>query len=197
MQKFSEIWRFITHLANEFRESGCQQRAAALTYMTLFAIVPMLMVIYSAFSVIPAFQGYGAQLQDLLFSHLMPDSGSEIQSYLTDFSSQARSLTGWGVGMLVVTAYLMLTNIEKTFNGIWGVTEARKGLSNFLLYWAVLSLGPLLLGLGLAMSTYLLSLTLFVDEYDSLGIVPFLLKFVPWILTTAAFTLLFAAVPNC
>ena len=79
MKKLADLWRFIVHLKAEYGAAGCQHRAAALTYMTLFAIVPMLMVIYSAFSVIPAFQGYGAQLQNLLFTHLVPDTGSEIQ----------------------------------------------------------------------------------------------------------------------
>ena len=191
------FWRFMPYLAREFMAKGCQKQAAALTFMTLFATVPMLTVVYSMFSLVPAFQGLGDQLQALLFQHFLPDSSSEITSYLSEFSSQARSLTLVGVVVLVATAYLMLKNIEKTFNDIWGVKEARKGLSNFLLYWAVLSLGPLLLGIGLAMSTYLLSMRLFVDEIDTLGIMPALLTFVPWLLTTAAFTLLFAAVPNC
>lgn len=191
------VWRFFPYLVRQFLDKGLQRRAAALTYMTLFAIVPMLTVIYAMFSLVPSFQGLGDQLQGFLFQHLLPDSSLEITSYLETFSSQARSLTLAGVLMLVATAYLMLKNIEKAFNEIWGVREARKGLSNFLLYWAILSLGPLLLGIGLAMSTYLLSLRLFVDGFDALGIIPWLLTFTPWLLTTAAFTLLFAAVPNC
>jgi membrane protein len=194
---FERIWRFLPYLWGEFNDKGCRQQAAALTFMTLFAIVPMLTVVYSMFSVVPSFQGMAEQLQEVMFKHFLPDSSVEIQHYLSDFSSQARSLTLVGVGMLVATAYLMLKNIEKTFNNIWGVKEARKGLSNFLLYWAVLSLGPLLLGIGMGMSTYLISLRLFVDEIDVIGVLPVLLTFVPWVLTAAAFTLLFAAVPNC
>lgn len=133
----------------------------------------------------------------MLYQHMLPDSGLEITNYLQTFSSQARSLTLAGIGLLVVTAYLMLKNIERAFNDIWGIKEQRKGLSNFLLYWAVLSLGPLLLGVGLAMSTYLLSMRLFVDGNASMGIIPLVLNYTPWLLTSAAFTLLFAAVPNC
>src|SRR5690606_33580770 len=80
---------------------------------------------------------------------------------------------------------------------IWGVLHGRKGVANFLLYWAVLSLGPLLLGMGLAMSTYLTSLRLFMDAYDSLGLVAWVFRIGPWLLTVAAFTLLFVTVPNC
>ena len=188
---------FMVNLVGEFREKGCQKNAAALTYMTLFALVPMMTVTYSMFSVIPAFNGVADQLQGLIFESFLPETSSDIQAYLSDFSSQARSLTGFGVGMLVVTAYLMLTNIEKTFNNIWGVKEARRGLSSFLLYWAVLSIGPLLLGAGLVMSTYVLSVKMVVQEYDQLGLTSVLFSYVPIGMTSIAFTLLFAAVPNC
>ena len=188
---------FLRHLVLAFFETGCQKSAAALTYMTLFAIVPLMTVMYSVFSIIPAFTGVGEGLQATLFSHFVPEAGLELQAYLTDFSSQARSLSGVGVLMLVVTAYFMLTNIEKTFNYIWGVHKPRRGLSSFLLYWAVLSIGPLLLGAGLAINTYLLSLKYLLNTYDTLGISAFLFRALPFVMTSSAFTLLFVAVPNC
>lgn len=191
------VWNFIRNLAHEFMDKGCQKSAAALTYMTLFALVPLMTVTYSMFSLFSIFDGVAQQLQTMIFSHFIPQTGDEVQKYLSNFSSQARSLTGFGVGMLVVTAYLMLTNIEKTFNTIWGVKRARRGLSSFLLYWAVLSIGPLLLGAGLVMSTYLLSLKLVVNEFDQIGVSTMLFRLVPLGMTSIAFTLLFAAVPNC
>lgn len=191
------VWNFIRNLAHEFMDKGCQKSAAALTYMTLFALVPLMTVTYSMFSLFSIFDGVAVQLQDLIFSHFVPQTGDEVKKYLSNFSSQARSLTGFGVAILVITSYLMLTNIEKTFNTIWGVKRARRGLSSFLLYWAVLSIGPLLLGAGLVMSTYLLSLKLVVSEYDQLGVSTMFFRLVPLAMTSMAFTLLFAAVPNC
>lgn len=190
-------WRFLSLMWRDFWAYGCQKSAAALTYMTLFAIVPLMTVFYAMFSLVPDFSGVGEQLRELIFTHLIPETGQEVQNYLQDFASQARSLTGFGVGMLVVTAYLMLTNIEKTFNAIWGVQKSRQGLSSFLLYWAVLSLGPLLIGAGLAMNTYMLSLKLFFNEFDSFGVSTLVFRAVPFVLLVSAFTLLFAAVPNC
>lgn len=192
-----EVGLFFKNLAFEFLDKGCQKSAAALTYMTLFALVPLMTVTFSMFSVIPAFDGVAEQLQTLIFTHFIPETGSEVQRYLGDFSAQARRLTGAGVGILVVTAYLMLTNIEKTFNAIWGVQQARRGLASFLLYWAVLSIGPLLLGAGMVMTTYLVSLRMLMRELDQLGISTMVFSLVPLLLTSAAFTLLFAAVPNC
>lgn len=188
---------FFMLIVSQFREKSCQKSAASLTYVTLFSIVPLMTVTYSMFSIIPAFQGLGDQLQDLIFAHVLPETGQELINYLRDFSTQARKLTLFGVIFLVGSAYIMLTTIEKNFNAIWGVLHGRKGVANFLLYWAVLSLGPLLLGLGLAMSTYLASLRLLMDAYDSLGLVAWVFRIGPWLLTVAAFTLLFVTVPNC
>ncbi len=194
---FHDSRRFLAHFGRQIIAKGCQKSAAALTYMTLFAIVPLMTVVYSMFSLIPAFKGMGDTVQSFIFTNLVPSAGQEVQTYLAGFSEQARNLTFVGAGMLLITSYLMLKNIEKTFNAIWDVADARSGLQNFLLYWAVLSLGPLCLGIGLAMSTYLLSLRLLVGEYDSLGLLPQFLQFFPWVLTSAAFTLLYLAVPNC
>ncbi len=188
---------FLLLIVSQYREKSCQKSAASLTYVTLFSIVPLMTVTYSMFSIIPAFQGLGDQLQNLIFAHVLPETGQELINYLRDFSSQARKLTLFGVIFLVGSAYIMLTTIEKNFNAIWGVLHGRKGVANFLLYWAVLSLGPLLLGMGLAMSTYLTSLRLFMDAYDSLGLVAWVFRIGPWLLTVAAFTLLFVTVPNC
>jgi membrane protein len=92
---------------------------------------------------------------------------------------------------------LMLKNIEKTFNSIWKTRDNRRGLSSFLLYWAILSLGPLCIGLALGINTYLVSLKVIFDQVDVIGIGPYILRLTPYLLTSAAFTLVFAAVPNC
>ncbi|WP_461515931.1 YihY family inner membrane protein [Porticoccus sp.] len=188
---------FFRHLGKRFANDGCRQSAAALTYMSLFAVVPLMTLMYSMFSLIPAFQGLGEQVQQLIFSNFVPQSGAEIQDYLSEFSNQARTLSAAGAIILVITSYLMLTNIEHTFNNIWGTAGARRGLSSFLLYWGILSLGPLLLGVGLMMRTYLVSFQLLVDEVDVLGITALIFEYLPMLFTWAAFTLLFLAVPNC
>lgn len=189
--------QFLKVMLEQFRDNDCIKSAGFLTYVTLFALVPFMTVTYSMFSIIPAFQGLGIELQELIFANMVPQTGEEVLSYLRTFSEQARKLTIVGVAFLVISAYFMLTNIEKNFNSIWGGMRGRYGLSKFLLYWALLTLGPLLLGAGLAMSTYLASLRLFMDEYRALGWLTWIFGFSPWVLTTATFTLLFAAVPNC
>lgn len=195
--KIALVGQFIRYIRLRFDRDGCRQSAAALTYMSLFAIVPMLTLMYGMFSLIPAFQEVGGQVESWIFSKVLPSSGQEITSYLTEFSAQARKLSSAGALILILTSYLMLANIEKTFNHIWGTDGGRRGLSGFLLYWAILSLGPLLLAAGMLMKTYLLSFQLMVDEVDALGLSQYIFAYLPWLLTWIALSLLFVAVPNC
>lgn len=196
-KKYRWLLGFFWLMVRQYQAKSCQKSAASLTYVTLFATVPMMTVTYSMFSIIPAFQNLGDQLQSLMFQHFLPNSEQDLGKYLKDFSAQARNLTAFGLLFLLVSAYLMLKDIEQNFNAIWGVPRGRRGVANFLLYWAILSLGPLLLGAALGMSTYLASFRLLVGTYDSLGVFELVFQFVPWVLTWAAFTLLFVAVPNC
>ena len=109
---FSELWGRIRYFASRFVADRCSENAAALTYMSLFALVPLLTVLYTIASAIPAFQGAEDQMQTILFTHLMPESSSDIENYLNGFSQQAKNLTGPGIVFLFVTAILMLRNIE-------------------------------------------------------------------------------------
>ena len=194
-------WRnvvgFSRHVWQRFESDQCLRTAAALTYMSLFAVVPLMTVIFAMLSAVPAFAQVGGELQSFVFSHFLPSSGQEIESYLLKFSEQARKLTGIGIAFLIVTALTMLTRIEKEFNAIWHTRGNRTGFSSFLRYWAILSLGPLFIGLAIAMSTYLASLNVLFAQVDVFGVRKFFLVATPYVLTAAALTLLFAAIPNC
>ncbi|SHE89072.1 membrane protein [Microbulbifer donghaiensis] len=198
MTELVHRWRrFAASLWTLFNEKNCRQSAAALTYMTLFAIVPLVTVSYAMLSLFPDFAGLESKLQEQIFSHFVPESGREVQDYISSFSTQAQRLTGAGIAILLVTSGLMLRNIEATFNAIWDIPRGRSGISSFLLYWAILSLGPILLGAGLAATTYLISQKMFLPESDTMGLLPVVLRVLPLIFTAIAFTLLFIAVPNC
>jgi membrane protein len=193
-----KLWiNFLRYVQRRYVQDGCSHSAAALTYMSLFALVPLLTVMYAILSAVPAFQEVGLQIQGLIFDNFVPSTGQEIGNYLSQFSDKARKLTGVGIVFLGATAIFMLKNIEKTFNAIWKTRDNRNGMSSFLLYWAILSLGPICLGMALGISTYLVSLQVMFDQVDVIGIGPALLRITPYLLTSAAFTLIFAAVPNC
>lgn len=177
------------------------QKAAALTYTTLFAIVPLLTVTYSMFSAIPAFHDVGQQIQHFIFSNFVPSAGNSVSNYLSDFSRQARNLTAVGMLFLLVTALLMLRTIDQSINTIFHTASNRKGIGCFLLYWAILTLGPLLLGLGFALTSYLTTIKLIPHISDLPGgssiLAALFLQLLSLLLSTCAFTLLYLAVPNC
>lgn len=187
---------FLRHLQQRIVDDNCLQSAAALTYLSLFALVPLMTVAYAMLSAVPTFTDAGEQIQRFLFTHFVPSTGQEIQSYLQQFATEARQLTGVGIVFLIVTAYGMLAQIERTFNSIWRMPNRHSGVRSFLLYWAILSLGPICIGLAIGISTYLLSLRVMFDSVDIFGFKTMLLGIAPLLLTSAAFTLMYVAVPN-
>ncbi len=194
---FREAWHRVSYLVDRFLADRCSENAQALTYMSLFALVPLLTVLYTMASAIPAFQGAEEQMQALLFKHLVPQSSASIEQYLSEFSQQAKNLTGPGIVFLLVTAIIMLRNIEHAFNNIWRARENRSPLSSFMLYWVVLTLTPITIGLALALSTYLGSAADALESLDIFGLKAFLVKAAPLLLSFAGFSLIYAAVPNC
>ncbi len=188
------LW-FWKVLYQRFLEHRGISSAAALTYTTLFAVVPLMTVTFSVISAIPFFHGMGGQIQTFIFSNFVPSTGATVQEYLQGFSLQARHLTWVGVLVLAVTAFMMLLNIEHAFNVIWRIRQPRRGVAGFMLYWAILSLGPLLLGAGFAISTYIASFSLFSGPHPVPGAAT-LLGMMPLMCSVAAFTLIYATVPN-
>lgn len=187
--------RLVVHLYQRFFADRLLQSAAALTYTTLFSVVPVMTVTFVMLAAVPAFRDLSDPIQAFIFHNFVPSAGAQMQQYLREFSSQARELTWIGVCMLMVTALLTLHTVEGAFNHIWRAPRVRRHMSSFLLYWAILSLGPLLLGAGFAASTYVTSLELLSGPHALPGAAT-LLKLVPLLSGIAAFTLVYAAVPN-
>jgi len=192
MPMLEAVWDFFKLLVKNYSEDGCQSTAAALTYQTLFAVVPLLTITYTVLEAFEAFSGVGDLLQDFVFDNVVPESVSVVQEYIQQFSSQAMSLSGPSLIVVGITAFLMMHTIEKSFNDIWRIREPRQGFQRILMYWAILTLGPVLMFLGLASTTYLFSLPIITGVGASK-----LFGVVPLALSTVFFTLMYVAVPNC
>lgn len=192
MEKLQVVQRFLRVLIKRFLENRGPQSAAALTYTTLFAVVPVMTVTFVVLTAIPSFKELSGVIQGFVLRHLLPDAGAQVLSYFSAFSVQARKLTWVGMVILLLTALFTLTTIERAFNQIWGVARNRSGISGFLRYWAVLTLGPLLLAAGFAMSTYVLSLS----REGGLPGIDILLSLAPLLISFVVFSLLYVAVPN-
>lgn len=177
-----------------FSQDRCQAVAANLTITSLLALVPLFTVVIGMFRLVPGLERAQKSLEDFLFSNFVPESGSAIREHLLAFVDRAGQLQMAGVIILVLTALLLMGTIDKALNAIWGATPSKRIGRKWLIYWALLTVGPLLIGSGLALSSYLFSLPYMRDAASmaSQG----LIRLVPGSLTVIGFWLLYMWVPN-
>lgn len=170
--------------------------AGDLGYMSLIALVPMFAIGFAMLAAFPAFEGARAWVERFIFQNFVPSFGQQVQEAVARFVDASAELTVVGVAGLAFIAILLLVTIEHAFNHIFRVTKARAPLARLAVYWTVMTVGPLLVGASFSLSSTLAS----SDEaalqalFDRLGRVLAVLG--PFLLTVAAFTLLYVAVPN-
>lgn len=187
---------FLRFVRRRFREDRCVQFAASLTYTTLLALVPIVTIALTVLSAFPVFTDLMTQLKVFILSNFVPTSAGKIISvYMQQFSQKAAHLTALGIGLLGVTAFMLMLTIDHAFNVIWRVRRQRPLLRRFLIYWAALTLGPLLIGASLSLTSYLVSFSLGLVKGIPL-IDTIVLKMVPMTLTVIAFALLYMIVPS-
>lgn len=145
-------------LFERFREDRLGLTASSLTFTTTMALVPFLTVALAVFTAFPMFGKLQLLLQKWLIDSLVPDSISrQVLGYLTQFASKASRLGVAGLAVLLTTALALILTIDKTLNAIWRVRQPRPLGQRVLLYWAALTLGPLLMGASLALTSYALT----------------------------------------
>lgn len=188
---------FLVLLWQQFRDNSCRESAAALTYTTLFAIVPMMTVAFSVLSLVPDLKSKGDEIQRWAFEYFAPSIGDQIIGHVNEFTRQAGNLTGVGIVFLVITSVLMLRTTEHTLNRIWKVQVPRKGATSLLMYWAVLTLGPACLVVALGLSSYITSVKLFSDAAGYFGGAAFWLSMLPFLAMTLMMSVIYIIVPNC
>ncbi len=170
--------------------------AASLSYTSLIALVPLIAISVAIFSAFPAFAEVRGQVESFISQSLVPNAGQSVEVYLKQFINATEQLTTIGVIGLGVTALLTLTTIEAALNTIFRVVRQRPMVSRVLVYWAVLTLGPLLLGVSSSLSGGLFALGRAVTGDAFEGLSGFAAVIMPNLFTWAAFTLLYLAVPN-
>jgi membrane protein len=190
-------WGNTAHTLRErFREDRLGLTASSLTFTTTIALVPLFTVILAVFTAFPMFSKFQGVLQQWLVESLIPDSISrQVLGYLTQFSGKARKLGGAGLAVLFITALALILTIDRTLNGIWRVRQPRPLGQRVLVYWAVVSLGPLLLAVSLSLTSYAVSASKgLVGELPS-GL-QFLLDSLQFVLLAGGMAALYHYVPN-
>jgi len=195
-ERLEPLRLFLLFTLCKFQQQRCTETAASLSYTSLLSLVPLLAVLFAGFSTFPVFQELFDQLQEFVFKNFIPSSSEVIREYLTEFVGKASRLTLIGLLSLFVIALMLLWNIDKSLNKIWGSKKNTNYLRIFLTYWAVLTLGPVLIGASLIVTSYLTSLSFISDTVDLLGIKAVFWSLVPVLLTLLTFTLVYLIIPN-
>lgn len=189
-------FQFVVYVVQQFVEDRCPTTAASLAYTTLLSLVPLFAVMFVFFSVFPAFQDMQDLVEDYVFTNFVPALGDSIRTHMGQFRLQATGLGAMGMAVLIATVLALLSTIEGAFNSIWRVKLKRRRILQLLTYWAVVSLGPLLIGSGLAVTSYLVSLPMFSAVEASFGFKVKILTAAPFLLSFMAFLLIYKLIPN-
>jgi membrane protein len=190
---YHRLRAFPHFLWQRFLEDRCLQTAGALAYTSLFALVPLLATVLAILTAFPVYSEWRQSVTEFVFRNFVPAAGDVVQNYFTGFAESASKATAIGILVLLFSSVSLMLSIEDAFNRIWRVTTGRPALMRFVMYWTVLTLGPLLLVATIALSSYVFALPV-LDEADAQSLKARLLRAAPFliqlILLLAAYTLI-------
>lgn len=193
MDKIKAILQITTASWRKFCQDDCFNRAAGLAYTTLLSLVPLLTVGFSALSAFPIYSDITHKIQNLIFSYITTDSAQIVQQHFLNFIAQTIKLSAIGIIGLLITAMLLIFSMEYAFNKIWRIERNRHGITAFLLYWAAITLIPIV-----AASLFSVYIYLTGNNNALLHIMENLITVIlPYLTTFIAFTLLYLTMPNC
>ena len=186
---------FARFVLRRFLNDRLFEAAGALSFTTVFALVPLSMVVFGVLSAFPVFDQWSIRLSDYIFANFVPRAASAVQGYLREFSTNIKELTTAGVIALVISLLITLVSVESTFNRIWRVPTARPKFSRFLVYWTVLTLGALVAATSLALSTRFFALAIF-ETLPGRSVEAVMLRGAPMLIEMLAFATVFKVVPH-
>ena len=186
------LQRFAHMLFFYFMRDGGVQNASSLAYTTLLSLVPLITVMLALFSVFPVSGQVAEEINAFVFDNFVPAAGEVVQQYLQQFSQKAGQLSGVSFIALLIVALMLISTIDQAFNRIWHLQRKRSLLASFIVYWSILSLGPILIVASVAATSYIVSMPLVSDAAKTSGV----LRITPVLVSALAFTLLYSVVPN-
>ena len=173
------------------------QIASSLTFTSLLAIVPMVTVALTMIAAFPVFGSLSLALQAFVLENLVPASADVISTYTQQFAANAAKLTAVGIVFLFVTTIMLLLTIDRAFNDIWRVKRPRPLVQRVLVYWTLITIGPVLIGGSLSLTSWLVGHAVgLVRAFALPGASVVVLSLVPIVLTAIALSLLYATMPN-
>ena len=177
-------------------EEKCFRVSASLSYATLIAIVPQVMVMVSILALFPVFDEWTIVVKGFIFENLVPATGNAVNIHLEKFSENIEELTAIGVGFLLISSLLLFATVEETFNDIWKIEQQRHWAQRISIYTLLLLLGPVLVVASLSLSSTLLSVSLIQNQIVKLGLDIENLWYLPALLELIGLFLFYTIVPN-
>ncbi len=194
----ADFLAFFKLVFRRFGNDGGMRIAASLSYTSLLALVPLGVIAFSVLKAFPVFDSIRDRLQGMVFDAFLPETINNVQEHFTEFVGKAGGLTAIGIVALAAVAIMLLATIEAALNDIFRVKAKRAFIPRMMMFWAVLTMGPLLLGGSLSLATYLFALTEMakIAEVSQLsGIAWLITRLIPTALAIFAFSVFYAIVP--
>jgi membrane protein len=186
---------FFRFLARRFLDDNLLQAAGSLSFTTVFAIVPLSIVVFGVLSAFPVFGIWSDRLSDYVFANFVPSAASSVETYLKQFSANARELTTAGVVALVASLLVTLHSVEVAFNQIWRVKTPRPKFGRFLVYWTVFTLGALMAAASLAISAKFFAMSVFQTHAGGIA-QNLMLRVAPMAIEWATIATIYKVVPH-
>jgi membrane protein len=194
---------FAPYSLRRFNSDGCFAASGALSYTTLVSLVPLAVIALGSLSSFPIFAPVRDQLLGLVMENFVPSIGTQAAWWFRAFADSATQTTAIGAAGIAATSILLLVTVEDQLNLIWRVTAPRPWVQRLLAYWTLITLGPLLIGISLSLSTYF-EIAARQAGFGQQALAWFasswlhgLARAVPALLEFIALTLLYGLIPNC
>lgn len=185
----------ILDISTRLQEERIHITAGYLTYVTLMSLVPLMVVMFSIMTAFPLFSEVKEAFESFVYQNFLPTSGDVIQEHLSSFVNNASKMSVIALSFLFLFAFLLMSAIDKSLSHLWKIEKKRRFMVTFSTYWLVLTLGPILISISIALSSYIFSL--FADtSIDNTFISQAFLMLLPFVVSLLAFQFLYVAVPN-
>lgn len=186
--------QFIAYLGLRFWNDRNFSAASSLSYTTLLAVVPLAAIGFAILSAFPVFDQIRGDLQAFFLKIFLPQNVDTVREQFDLFLRNTRELTALGTVALAVTAVILLDTVDTWFNAIWRQPEVRPLVQRMTMYWAILTVTPLLAGGSIALSTYLFAKTN-IGAVEDTWLENTLVRWLPSLLLLTSFTLSYLVIP--
>ena len=193
VDKVKLFYSYCIFLWKRSQEDNIKVPAGHLAYVTLLSIVPCLAVVFYMLSAFPMFSELNKIIENLIYNNFVPTAGDAVKEHMTGFIENTKKMSMMGIASLVVIALLLISTIDQTINRIWRCNKKRSPIQAFTIYWTILSLGPIIIGGSIALSSYIFSIVK-ADGFLSMG--QQVLSFMPFVFSWFAFTGVYTLVPH-